>query len=654
MTSALVPFTPAVGDAASDLCAFASRIAAGDLTGARRDLYARSSGTATTPVLRLLVAQSLLADLAEQGWGIESTCPTIALVAPTGNGNAADAKERIRNAHLVERNTHLRQRPVHEFVASLEQRRLTGTGWHSVYSLMRDGSKLAASLQAAAQSTDPDPLRAAIDPYVVAVTPDGICPHTGLSLADVWRYFRLTWVNAPKSVPGRSMPILIRDRAAPNHPVIGIASLGSSVVQQGLRDTWIGWDSTTVIAQIVDRPTTTWARWILARLDALLAGIATADLVSDGTITRREIRTPTADTVERLRAAGVEARRLHELYPDATGHKRGHEDWKAASRTPLFTAKRCETLARLLGIRLAVVGAGLTTGTRAELQSALASSAFRFAVGQLARLTKAEHVGIDMMDITVCGAIAPYGHLLGGKLVCALLTSPEVVIEYRRRYGDQESIIASSVAGTAVRRAPNLVLLGTTSLYGSGSSQYNRIRIPLAELGAKGDGDLRYEELGLSKGYGSFHVSGTTVRLISTLLSRRKGGRKVNSIFGEGVNPLMRKIREALELLDLPSDTLLLHGAQRVVYGVPLARNFRDVLLGISERPSYFLPLAQAERATDALAAWWRRRWLAGRITRPGILDAVASHTLSYPVRHGARVPDVRDEEQETLFDDET
>jgi hypothetical protein len=244
-----------------------------------------------------------------------------------------------------------------------------------------------------------------------------------------------------------------------------------------------------------------------------------------------------------------------------------------------------------------------------------------------------------MMDITVCGAIAPYTHLLGGKLVCSLLFSPEIVRAYSRRYLGHESIIASSMKGAAVCRPPRLVLLGTTSLYGKGSSQYNRLHIPLAALGVEPGLALRYEELGLSIGYGSFHVGATTVRLINTLLSRRIEGRRVNSIFGEGVNPLMRKIREALDLLDLPSDAILRHGNQRVIYGVALARNFRDVLLGLAERPAYFLPLKDPARSTAAIAEFWRHRWLLRRVLREGVLEAVSAHSLAYPVAHGARVP---------------
>jgi hypothetical protein len=111
-----------------------------------------------------------------------------------------------------------------------------------------------------------------------------------------------------------------------------------------------------------------------------------------------------------------------------------------------------------------------------------------------------------------------YNTLLGGKLVCLLLASPEVVKFYRDRYGEQESIIASSMKGQAVTRPPNLVLLATTSLYSIGSSQYNRVRVPLRELGGKVGARIEYTELGVSKGYGSYHFSQTSIAYLDTLL----------------------------------------------------------------------------------------------------------------------------------------
>lgn len=228
-----------------------------------------------------------------------------------------------------------------------------------------------------------------------------------------------------------------------------------------------------------------------------------------------------------------------------------------------------------------------------------------------------------------------------------MLTSPEVVQFYRARYGGQHSIIASSMKGAAVVRPPNLVLLATTSLYGVGSSQYNRIRVPLEAVGGKAGSMLEYTELGVSRGFGSYHFSTASLDYLETLIPRGDDNRKVNSIFGEGVNPLMRKLRDGLVGVGLPADELLMHGNPRVVYGVPIAENFREVLLGRDSNPKYCLSLKKASQHSELLAEFWRKRWLAGRITRPGILEEVAKHTLSYPITHGARVqlPEQREPE---------
>ena len=149
---------------------------------------------------------------------------------------------------------------------------------------------------------------------------------------------------------------------------------------------------------------------------------------------------------------------------------------------------------------------------------------------------------------------------------------------------------------------------------------------------------IEYRSIGLSEGFGSFHISQETLGLMSTLIGRSKDARKVNSIFGEGVNPLMRKIREGMELLDLPASVLMNHGNKRVVYGVALARNFRDVLLGFKDSAQYIVPLTRDNLRTEMLADYWRQRWLLNRLEKPGILEEVTKHTTVYPIRHGAQV----------------
>jgi hypothetical protein len=193
------------------------------------------------------------------------------------------------------------------------------------------------------------------------------------------------------------------------------------------------------------------------------------------------------------------------------------------------------------------------------------------------------------------------------------------------------------------------VLLATTSLYGVGSSQYNRIRVPLEAIGGRPSDMLAYVELGESEGYGSYQFSQLSLEYLGTLLGRLDG-QKVNSIFGEGVNPLMRKIRDGLEEIGMPSDELLQHGNPRVVYAVPLARNFRDVLLGLDEKPEYFLPTRRPRVVSDALSAFWMKRWLSNRISNPDVLNAVERHSLSYPISHGARVPLQCGDDEDSLF----
>src|SRR5581483_968708 len=111
-----------------------------------------------------------------------------------------------------------------------------------------------------------------------------------------------------------------------------------------------------------------------------------------------------------------------------------------------------------------------------------------------------------------------------------------------------------------------------------------------------------------------------------------------NSIFGEGISPRMRKLRVGLDLVGLPSQRLLHHGSPRIVYGLPLATNFRDVLLGRQKKPKYILPTSGAEQATKLIADYWVRRWLSMRIDNPQVLSEVEQDTLILPITHRARV----------------
>ena len=221
---------------------------------------------------------------------------------------------------------------------------------------------------------------------------------------------------------------------------------------------------------------------MLDTLNKLIRGVHAADFLKENVITKDEMKRPTRDTVTRLRTFCSGNRRAHSLEDTLVELDREEVteqfDWLARARTKLFRSKRADLLAQLLDARRVLQDLGFEKPTHKGFENVLRRATGRQALHTILRRVKAQHIGIDMLDITICGAVPPYNALLGGKLVAMLLTGPEVVQAYNARYAKACSMIASSIAGKAVVRKPNLVWLGTTSLYGVGSSQYNRIVLP--------------------------------------------------------------------------------------------------------------------------------------------------------------------------------
>lgn len=605
----------------------------------------------------LSAASHLLADLARQGWRVKSNCRAVWIAPPaTIENNPAAEKERVRQQLHVDRLAQLREPAVRAFVREMEAKRIHGARFVSVFSLMRDGRDLAGHLRAARDSSEQ--LTRVIAPYLQFVEDEVVCEHTGLRLVDIWRYFRHTWANAYKSTPGRTMLILVRDAAAPMHPVMGIAALSSPAVQISVRDDWLGWSARVAIGRMQQSPNVHYARWACSIVDQTLAELYVEDFLEDGILTPGELRRPTDSTLARLKGEERDQREKHNRFMQSKEYKkstvpRDTDDayWLEQARTPLFRSKRAGSLADFLHVRTVLDRYMRGRPSKDALQRLLADRSGRQAMSRIIRKAKADRVGVAVAEISVCGAVQPYNAVLGGKLVAMMLTSPEVIEAYRRRYRHACSVIASSIAGRRIVRPTDLVLLGTTSLYAVGSSQYNRIRIPCGEVGGDGAEAMAYHELGLTEGYGTFHIGRRTAAALTRLLEQMKAGRRVHNIFGEGVNPRLRHIRDGMAAIGFPSDLLLKHGSPRIVYAVPLARNFADYLLGLSKRPAYYLQQTDAAATSQRIAEWWMRRWLAPRIRDDQVLERVAEHTLVRPIHHGARVelpPD--DPDQARLF----
>jgi len=584
----------------------------------------------------------VLYDLALQGWQVEARRDGVAVRPPQAERDVHREKDRVRRQELLKRDEQLSSESVRRFIADMERPREYLGSFVSIFSLMRDGEEMAGALTDLAKEAKDTPAawRRAIDPYIQVATSGERCSFTGLRLIDIWRYFRHTWTNQYTSTPGRGLLLLMRDRAAPFHPVIGIAALSSAVVQIRERDEWIGWQSQAFLEELAQRPELRWARWILQRLDQGLEELHLDDLIEDGLYWPTLWDEPSDDAIRKLREEAGLRRRDHHRFTRRSDFKSvsGSADesvWRSRAESDLFRSKRCLALADLLQARHSLLHHLSPTPSRKGLTAALDDRDGRRAIAYVLRRAKAEAVGTEIADLTVCGAVAPYNAILGGKLVSMLAVSPSVIEIYRERYAEYASIIASSVAGRAVKRRSNLVYVGTTALYGSISSQYNRLRLPKSVL--KGSKDVVFQELGRSRSFGTSHLSSDSVSALVRLAEQARVGVRVNSIFGEGVNPKMRKIREGFDLLGWPSDDLLQHRRQRIVYGVNLVQNLLPYLLGVDEVPQYAFRRNVAADI-DRISDWWFDRWLNKRATKPEILESIRKHTVERPVQHGARV----------------
>lgn len=585
----------------------------------------------------LAAAAHTVLDLVAQGWELSVDQSEPLLIPPETHMERNTEKARVRRQEHLRRDDQLRQPSVRRFVQSMERTHQHRERLVSIFDLMRDGRELADALEAnpTAAST--------IQPYVQVVDSSATCSLTGFNLHDIWRYFRHTWSNAYSTVPGRSMPLLIRDAATKYHAVIGLAAISSPVVQIAERDTWMGWDTKQLVATIQAEPTEELARWLVRRIDIQQAEIYTDDLLRDGIVQPDDLKKPTTEVVARLRADAERHRSKHHGGPIRELRGANRNDWIQRAETHLFRSKRSALLAETLEIR-GLLGSYLAPKPTAEgLARALSNTKAKAQIGRVARRARGERVGTVIADLTVCGAVAPYNTLAAGKLIGALAVSPTVLKAYKDKY-DRPSEIASAMAGRPITREARLSFVSTTSLYGTGSSQYNRLFWPASTMGGRHDMRMGFHELGRSRSFGTSHFSEATVDALVRLSAQSDGFTRVNNMFGEGVSPRLRKVRFGLAALGWPANELLKHGRERILYGVPLVENVRNYSLGIDPDPSYLLDPGQNDDG-QAVAEWWFERWARNRAAQDTVRESMRQHRLVRPVKHGARVPLPTDDE---------
>lgn len=577
----------------------------------------------------------VLIDLLSQGWELEIKDKNIYLKMTSRN--SVD-KNYIRYRLGSEKKAQLNEESVIKFVSSMEKSREYQGRTISVKNLIGDKDILISRIKSQNCKI--------VDPYVQLVTKERD-ELTGYKLSDIWRYFRYTWSIPYKTMPGRNLFYLVRDASQPYHPVIGIFALGNSVLNLTVRDDDIGWTldalkkqmSRKVQKQCYEETISgTNGKKVITKKESYLESedeyIARITPLSKEIITNlqrnirnaiddvyvkdlgyhRKTKYPKSEYIEELKRLAEELR-LMAIDNEKT---KDVKDYKAEAQTILFKKKRAIELSRLLEA-MNTFNKFSNEDFCVWLQEMLKSDEGKKSINVALVANRKTKIGSNMMEIIVCGSIPPYNELLGGKLVSILACCPQVIRDYNERYEKQVSEIASRMKGKKVIRDNRLAFLGTTSLYSVGSSQYNRIKVPVTK-----NFTLEYKKVGITEGYGTVYFSKATTTSMMRVCELIDGGRRINNIFGEGTSPRFRLISKGLAAIGIKSEAFLQHYSPRIVYSIDLVANTKEFLRGETKELLYPFDINNEndiELVTQRFIDFWYKRWLEKRITTVDIIS---------------------------------
>ena len=592
-------------------------------------------------LLKYAASLNVLRDLSQQGWCFDVQGDSLNLRMEDED---LDDKAHIRYRLSAECNAQFKVESIRNFILRMETERYFNGNMVSVKNLIGNKEELIHSIETDVR---------VCEPYIQLVTHEKD-EHTGLDLTDIWRYFRYTWAIPYKTMPGRNLFYLVRDARQQYHPIMGIFALGNSVLNLAVRDDDIGWtlesikknmqrkSSVTDCEQVVagtegrtikakvsrpeesereyERRSAEYADRIMPLLEKNIKE-AIDDIYTRDLGYYRQTKKPKQEYIDELLIIAAEQDAL------SINNKNNEKnpDWIEETLKPLFKKKRATELAKLLKAKRVL--AEVPEGSNAfKLRFLLGKEEGRQAITTALISNRKCKIGSNMMDIIVCGSIPPYNELLGGKLISILACSPEVIRDYTMRYKKQVSEIASRMKGKKVVRDSRLVYMGTTSLYAIGSSQYNRIKVPL-----ENDRKLEYRKMGITEGYGTVYFSNETSLMLSRILELQDGGKRINHVFGEGTSPRFRIISRGLSAIGIRASAFLNHYSPRIVYAINLAKNTNEFLLGLDDDVDYGFDLnnpEEVERTTQELVDFWYERWMTMRLTSVDIIERLNSFDI--------------------------
>jgi hypothetical protein len=556
-------------------------------------------------VTKYLSSLSILKDLIIQGWRV-CIKEDIYLANPELK---LDDKDMLRLRLHTERKAQFSVESNKAFISKMEKVKYYKGNNVSIRDLIGSGEELRNKVSRYKNGENIE----IIEPYLQLIdnSKDGF---TGFKLGDIWRYFRYTWSIPYKNSPGRNLYYLVRDMSQKFHPIIGIAALGNSVLNLNVRDNYIGWTLDSIQKNLerlheeneaefrerIEEYSDNIMQNLYKFVDAEMSEIFYKDLISE-----EELNEPNEKVIGQLKESYYKFRE-EQMNSKKT---KGIVDYKAESLSILFKKKRACELVNLLESKLVFNKFRNNNSSFEVLNKLFGMDEGKKAISTALKANRKKKIGSNLMEIIVCGSIPPYNIFLGGKLVSLLIASPQVVKDYNTQYKSHISEIASRMKGEPVIRDSRLAFLGTTSLYSGGSSQYNRIKIPINNF------TLEYKKLGRTEGYGSVFFSKETTDLLNKMLNVLDGGRKISNVFGEGTSPRMRLISRGFNALGISPKILLNHHSPRIVYGIDLAYNTKQFLNSdIDHLNYYFESDNNVEGITKELISFWKERWMKKRI----------------------------------------
>ena len=551
----------------------------------------------------------VLADLVEQNWRIEikelpedlniNSRFELHAFAPEEkftNEKLFDVKSRIRDGHLLGVNKQLKKKETIEFVKRMQNGNKNSI---SIENLIDDPKDLIKNCLKNIDIEGEDQLKSSIDPYVQVASSSERDKYTNLKLQEIWKYFRLTWSLEYKTNPGRSLPILIRNRARKNHPIIGISMLASPVLGLKPRDSRMALTFKSFI-DFAYKEGITLSEIIQLIDDEIKKSLRM--LKYDDLAESHEIRNPNKEICNRLKTLSKISTDRKKLSEKIDGFN---------SEDLLFKTKRALKLKKILERKIALKQLKKDTKKlNLQLSDVDKNINFKRLIQGYISDKRTEIMASDVMDLSVCGAIFPYNFLIGGKLVALLMASTEIREYFDKRYKNSESEIAKKMAGRKIRKKSNLRCLTTTSIFGVGSSQYNRLKVSIPKRGKQQE--LKWEEVGKSHGYGTYHFSSNTQAKLDELLKIQGKVSSINYKFGEGTSPRLRRLRESLSNLGFKSDGFFQHQSKRITYFCDLYESTPHEIFGLKSSKPRNISQNQISKA-------WRKRWLEKRIHREEI-----------------------------------